>query len=335
MQGGALICESAGANITMETFAALGAGVGIGALGAGIGSAALSENAIKGVAVAAFGLNVVAVSIPGRLDDEVARAMSEKKDGGEKISIASNVLLPATGKSYITPAGWAFAIWGPIYLGEMAFTTMVALAKFHVAASESVKDILPFWVSANLFQGLWCATFRPRFHLESAKRTFGPFMSALYLGLTALSLGKVNMIVCSQSSAFTLLDKALFVPLTMHFGWTTAATLVNINGAVANYNRAGSDANLYGLGCMSVAAALGASLGVAVKTKAQTYSFVIGWALLAVSDGMKARIANSKKRTETSNASNIRKLSYFGGIASILTGLVTFVATSVSSTPEA
>ena len=45
-----------------------------------------------------------------------------------------------------------------------------------------------------------------------------------------------------------------FVPLTMHFGWTTAATLVNLNGSIA-MGTSNSDTAVVGVGHASVIAA--------------------------------------------------------------------------------
>lgn len=318
----------------MDTAAALSPGIAVAALGFKISTSAIDAITIKVGIVAAFTVNVFAVQIPGRLDGEVARAMKEKAEG-EKVSEASNALLPASGKSYVTPSGWAFAIWGPIYIGELVFSAWVGLSKLDGAANETMKEMLPFWVSANLFQSLWCATFRPRFHVDSAKRTLGPFVSAFYLGLTALSLGKASLIISRKSSDVTMAEKAAFVPLTMHFGWTTAATLVNVNGALANYKNAGSDRNLYVLGCASIVTALTASAAVAFKTKQPTYSLVVGWALFAVSSGMKARIGSLSGGVALDRADRIRSISYCCGAASVLIGAAALTASCFSSRKEA
>ena len=60
---------------------------------------------------AAMLLNVAAVSQPGRLDGEVARDLQAGRAASRT----------AGGRSFFMPAGWAFAIWGLIYAGEVAW----------------------------------------------------------------------------------------------------------------------------------------------------------------------------------------------------------------------
>lgn len=298
---------------------ALTSGIGILALAATVlsnqrphGQMYLSDRAIKCIILGAFLVNVVCVQIPGRLDGQVVKDWNEQDKRG---------------KTYIAPAGWAFAIWGPIYLGEILFTACVLFMKLDGKAGETVKEMLPFWTSAHLFQSLWCGVFRPQFHTLSAQETLGPFVPVLALALTAISLCKASMVISSKRPGLTYAENALFIPIAMHFGWVTAATLVNLSGAATSYESIGSDQNLYMLGYASVVFANFASLAVAWKLKNMTFSLVIAWALFAVSGGMTARIENSvggsRMGADIANAESIRDQSYYCGICTLLVGITT------------
>merc|ERR1712232_259125 len=78
-------------------------------------------------------------------------------------------------------------------------------------------------------------------------------------------------------------------PMSLHFGWTTAATLVNLNGAFVADPKASSK-SIAVLGHLSVLVATALGVFVSVDRIAPVYGGVISWALFAVSDGMKKRM---------------------------------------------
>jgi len=274
------------------------------------GTVSLSAPAVKVALVTSYALDVACVSISGRIDDQVASAIAEgegtavgKKSDGEvksllertsdavnpAISNAGVALAPVGGRTLVAPAGWAFAIWGPIFLGEFL---SVAVAGATLTPSSSCfpifqKIALPF-VSAHLFQCLWCASFREKY----AKIKGGILISGACLAGTAFSLGKVNAIVVSASAlgSYSFAQYLLyFFPMSLHFGWTTAATLVNLNAAIA-LDATSSPLTLAvaGIGTSIVAAVGGAAL--AILRGSPVFSGVISWALFAVADGMRKRI---------------------------------------------
>ena len=126
----------------------------------------------------------------------------------------------------------AFTIWGPIYLGEAAFVTTQLLASD--TTFTTLNTILPNvtvpFVAANIFQSLWCASFRPSYE-EGWKK----YISVGMLGGTAYSLFLAST---SGQAAIILTGMAnqtyLLYPLIAHFGWTSAATLVNLNGSIGS-----------------------------------------------------------------------------------------------------
>jgi len=237
--------------------------------------------------VLGYAINCAAVSVPGRVDGQAQDEMqgtSKKSDKkSDEDSTFQNIYSPGQGRTLIAPAGWAFAIWGPIYAGEAVFTGAQLLGN-----STEILSVLPAvtapLVAAHLFQSLWCASFRPSY-MKADNGGWQKYVSVAMLGGTALCLSQVHA-AAAASSWF-------FVPLTMHFGWTTAATLVNLNGSVAMSDV--SDETVIGVGHASTMAATVLGVGVTLVQSSPAYGLTVAWALAACADGMKRR--QQKKQT--------------------------------------
>lgn len=313
------------------------AGAGI-AVGLPMLEAALSSSAsltlLKSLNAAAFATNVIAVSVPGRLDgvqdDEMRRATvrrgntnPEKPNNGTDAagkkedsllvekdeSFSSFSLNQSRSRSLVSPSGWAFAIWGPIYLGEAAFVTAQFVAS-DAAASALLPQITAPFVAANLFQSLWCASFRPSYGEGWRK-----YVSAFMLAGTACSLSLVH------SSGSAVADPSvlshLLLPVTMHFGWTTAATLVNLNGSLA-CDESASPRSLIALGNSSALAATALGVGLTLSWSAPTYGLTLAWALAACADGMAKRIPSlfaTEEETLVKGANVQKNLCWAGSFA--------------------
>jgi hypothetical protein len=242
-----------------------------------IPTGALSLGVLQVANILAFCTNVAAVSVPGRIDgaeDAKMRQGDPNPDSSTTRLIEENNTDDPNARRnrmLLRPAGWAFAIWGPIYLGEAIFCAAQYLDGTTLAAALPAATA-PF-VAANLFQSLWCASFRPSYNHGWHK-----YMSAVMLGGTALSLSAVP----SDLSLY-------FVPMVMHFGWTTAATLVNLNGSLAMSDNV-SDSKLVATGHASsvLATILGTGLTLSQFTT-PVYGLTVAWALAAVGYGVRSQ----------------------------------------------
>jgi len=131
----------------------------------------------------------------------------------------TNVEMAERYASLVTPARFAFAIWGVIYTWE-------AVALVFLALGSAVPGWnLRLWIAGNMFQALWA----PLFATERI------FVSALALSGIAVSLIALGMSMrAATGTGFWLLA----APIWLHAGWTTAASIVNINLVVAARNAA-------------------------------------------------------------------------------------------------
>ena len=261
-------------------------GVGLGASLPVIEKLAMSSpwQAVRAASLLSYAINFLAVRVPGRMDGQAS------DDPAVESSAAQ--LSPRRGKTLVAPSGWAFVIWAPIFLGEM----ISVLAPFLLDKNDPIIDLLrktsgPFIV-ANLFQTLWCAAFRPKY------KGLSRYISTGMLGATAFSLSKAHAAFAANSQMYTNAQYfVFFLPLTLHFGWVTAASLVNLNGSVSMQENASSTV-IKRVGHASVILATAIGVIVATKRDAPVYAGVITWALTAVADGMKKRIDTAEEKPE-------------------------------------
>lgn len=214
--------------------------------------------------LAAFALNCIFVSLPGRFDNSQVTP-----EGGPW-------------QSLFAPAPWAFAIWGVIYLTEAISSIAVPIVFSVYNQFKIIPTIAPYWVAANLYQCLWCLSFRPKFE----KCLWFP--ASLLLGGALSLLGAVrilsNEIVSDIASGKSVMQSLplilLRIPLSTHAGWLSAATLLNINGWIT-YSKAPMPVQI-ALVFGSIFAAFTAGVVISYQFSDPMYILTIAWAMAAL-----------------------------------------------------
>lgn len=118
----------------------------------------------------------------------------------------------------ITPAGWAFAIWGPLYFGSVVYAVYQALPAQHGNALLARIG----WPSAGAFLGnaLW-ALYAQSYGLSA--------ISSVIIVFTLVCLLWIYRSFAGHRPGFTLGEHlCAVVPLSALAAWLTAATIVNI-----------------------------------------------------------------------------------------------------------
>jgi hypothetical protein len=231
-----------------------------------------------------------------------------------ELKVSSHVLLLFNTKR--NPHDRAFSIWGPIFVGELVLVTAQLLVGPNDSMAPFLKSASVPFMAANLFQSLWCAAFRPKYKGRWMAVSFASLVS------TAFSLSKVH------NAALGLIgwDYVIYgLPTSLHFGWVTAASLVNLNGAVAMQKEV-SASTVAWVGHLSVVTATVLGILVTVSRQAPVYGGVICWALTAVADGMAKRVMATKNDTDQQKV-GVRgaKLQHrLSQIGAILTGGASF-----------
>lgn len=136
-------------------------------------------------------------------------------------------------RTLITPAGWAFSIWGPLFAGSFAY------AIYQILPSQKPNMLLARigWASAGAF--------------------FGNAMWALYAQLSGLdvlsSLIIIFTLLCLLSVFRALVDPGslsvgekylVALPLSALAAWLTAATIVNVSASLKYHGLTLDDAGL-------------------------------------------------------------------------------------------
>jgi hypothetical protein len=188
-------------------------------------------------------------------------------DIGQPIGSQSNAV-----RTLITPAGWAFSIWGPLYTGTIAFAIFQILPKQR--GNALLKNLR--WPAAGAFAGnaVWAAY----------TQVFGlSFISALIIIFTLTCLLVTYRIFSKWETGFTKTELWLAVlPLSALTAWLTAATIVNISASLRFHGVDAGTANAQVSALIVVIGGIIASTCVARGRGNPIYTLVFIWALTAI-----------------------------------------------------
>jgi len=289
---------------------------------------------VQGVNIVSYGVSFWSVTKPGRNDSAKAKKSRKKKkkttddsssskpDDENKKAKSPN--MPKV-RTLLPPDGWAFLIWAPIFVGECLMVgTQLALTEASPMAPIIRKITAPY-VFAQFFQILWTASFRPSYSEGIYK-----YIAALNLSGIAFSLSFCHRAYSDKQArdCYPRIDYILnFLPLTLHFGWTTAAALVNWNASYAvEKDVSTKEVSYFGHASAALATVLGT--GVTIMRAAPMYGSVIAYALTAVASGLTKRIDEAEKDEEKDvsfiEAAKLQRILSVAG-ATICTAAAAFV----------
>ena len=174
-------------------------------------------------------------------------------------------------RTLITPSGWAFAIWGPLFLGSAVFAVWQALP----GQRENRLLNRIAWPAAIALaaQGVWA--------------TYTQFNNLTAISAVIILVSLVGLLICLR--ALTQQDKLTsgerwFAALVLSAlaAWLTAASIVNISATLAYYGVGGDFAYPMAAAVMVVIGGVIAALAVAGSRGNPWYALVFSWALLAI-----------------------------------------------------
>ncbi len=189
---------------------------------------------------------------------------------GETVADLSNTLFAPV---LMIPAGYAFAIWGLIYLG------LIALGCYQLPPAQHQNPKFHphtyFLVLASLAQCLWIYLF--------LTRQFGLSVLAMVEILLFLVAFYLRIHRPRQLQHLTTRDRwLLYRPLSLYLGWISVATIVNVASAlsVSGWGNWGIAPEIWTAGMMAIATLIGTRL--LVKYSDITYALVLVWAFVAI-----------------------------------------------------
>lgn len=187
---------------------------------------------------------------------------------GLTIGEVSNQLF---GEVKITPASYAFAIWGLIYLGLFS----LGIYQFLPAQKQNprLQNMGYLIVMASLAQIIWVYVFLGRIFLFSLVAMIVILFSLMG---AYLELHREDINVSKQERWL------VHIPVSIYFGWISVATIVNVAVVLTNlnWNGWGISAEIWTV-IMLVVAGFIASL-IRIQFLETAYSLVLIWAIIAI-----------------------------------------------------
>ncbi|WP_284124552.1 hypothetical protein [Parerythrobacter aestuarii] len=174
-------------------------------------------------------------------------------------------------RTLITPSGWAFAIWGPLFFGSACFAVWQALPK---QADNALIGRIGWWAALGLvMQGVW-ATYTQWANLTA--------ISAVIILTSLVGLLAVLRIVVNFERDFTLAERLLVGLLFSALAaWLTAASIVNITASLVYHGVGDGQNGLLTAGLIVVGGLIAATATFRSRGN-PWYALVFCWALLAI-----------------------------------------------------
>ncbi len=187
---------------------------------------------------------------------------------GLNIGAISNTIF---GGVLVTPANYAFAIWGVIYLGLIAFGIyQISPAQRDNIRLHAVRSPI---IAASLLQILWVLAFEGRLF----------WLSVIVMMGILLSLVSAFLQLRTVDDRISRREKWLIqIPVSVYFGWITVATVVNVASALygSGWMGGGVSPAIWTVIVSAISAAIAATLTWRYRDVA--FTSVIIWALVAI-----------------------------------------------------
>lgn len=168
----------------------------------------------------------------------------------------------------VTPAGYAFSIWGLIYLGMILFSLYQALpsqtANLHFLRTRTI------YIASCVANCAWIYFWvHERILLATAM---------IFILLAALAFINLNL-----RGANSIMETWLArVPFSLYFGWVTAAAIINAAVALIFTGVEASNTTATVWACILIVAATVLGVLIRLKLSIAAYALAIAWAVTAI-----------------------------------------------------
>ncbi|MDC6387601.1 tryptophan-rich sensory protein [Maribacter sp. PR1] len=173
-----------------------------------------------------------------------------------------------------TPASYAFAIWGLIFLGLLAFSIFQVRRAFYSDKESPFIEQTGFWFAlANILNGCWVFAFLYDSVGFSVLIMFGILLSLIKVILNT------NM---ERWDAPIATIAFIWWPICLYSGWITVATVANVSAYLSKVNWEGGPFSEITWTLIMIAIAVLINLLMIWKRNMREFSAVGIWALVAI-----------------------------------------------------
>jgi translocator protein len=165
-------------------------------------------------------------------------------------------------QTFATPAGYAFSIWGLIYIGLILFSVFQAMPM----QLENFRKIRTPYLLSCLANCVWIYLWHHELMLAS--------VFAMFVLLASLIAVNINLSVKDSLIAR--------IPFGIYLGWISVATIVNITVYLSYTGFKPSDSTSILLTCVLIVIATILGITMRFKLPSAAIAFTIAWAILAI-----------------------------------------------------
>jgi xanthosine utilization system XapX-like protein len=196
--------------------------------------------------------------------------------GEQNVGEIANTVLAGV---LITPANYAFAIWGLIYLGLFAY----GIYQFHPQRRQDrqLQRVNKLLIGACVVQSIWIWLFSLQQFAWSVVAMVG--LLAILIGIyLTMAIGRDGRQAIADNRVSRRRRWMAHMPFSLYLGWIAVATIVNVASALyaANWSGWGLSPVAWTVIMVIVAALLGE---VVIYQRSDTaFTLVFVWALVAI-----------------------------------------------------
>lgn len=186
----------------------------------------------------------------------------------ERLGLPSNAVVSRRYDNLFTPAGYAFAIWGVIYL---AFVVVAVQGLRRAHRDDRAFDRLaPLLALANVLLSVWIVIFA------------SDWIWASVVVIVATLIVAIAMFLIAGDEVARGRSPWLRAPFSLFLGWLSVATIADVAAALTSSGWDGGvqSPSAWAVTMLVVAAALGAS--IALRYRAPVVALVLAWATYAI-----------------------------------------------------
>ena len=171
--------------------------------------------------------------------------------------------------TFLTPAGYAFSIWGMIFLGLAMYAIWQLLP---AQQTKSLPDELAKPLTlASVATSVWVVLFSYELILPGAA------VMLLILGCLVTAYGRVRRRVFAGTTS-----SLVSIPFSLYLGWISVATVINITIGLRQLGHQASEELGLALTLLLLLAIVALGLSVSRSFRDMVFPVVLSWALVAV-----------------------------------------------------